>query len=216
MFTVAGKILIANRNEAVENILRYQTALEDDRRGEELKKLMSMAHVWYAVRPPGRPWLFAPSKFVGYARNSAEAYFGKKAHRGNRDFERILRRWFHVVEPGTRHADALDGALRDFLRSHGHSCPRKGARICVLAEVLDDVADRSPLSDSIAVDPAICGGRPHIRGTRVRVSDILQLMASGATASEILADYPYLKDADVRAALGCGAASVDHRIVRAG
>ena len=213
---MAGKILIANQNEAVENILRYQTALADDRLGEKLKKLMSMVHVWYAARPRGETWLFGPSKFVGYARNSAEAYFGKRSARGARDAERILRQWFHVVEPGTRHADALDEALRDFLRSHGHSGPRKGARICVPAEVLDDVADGAPVSDRIAVDPAVCGGRPHIRGTRVRVSDILRLMASGAAAKEILADYPYLNDRDVRAALACGASSVDHRIVRAG
>ena len=210
------KTLIANQNEAIENILRYQTALEDDRRGTELKKLMSMVHVWYAARPRGNTWLFAPSKFVGYAGNSAEGYFGKTAGRGKRDTESVLRQWFHVVEPGTRHADALDGALRDFLRDHGHSGPRMGARICVPVRVLHDVADAAVTSDSIAVDPAICGGRPHIRGTRVRVSDILRLMASGAAASEILADYPYLKDGDVRAALACGAASVDHRIVRAG
>ncbi len=213
---MAERILIANRNEAVENILRYQAALADDRLGEKLKKLMSMVHVWYAVRPPGKPWLFGPSKFVGYARNSAEAYFRKRPAKSARDTERILRQWFHVVEPGTRHADALDGALRDFLLSHGHSCPRKGARICVPAEILDDVADGSPVADRIAIDPAICGGRPHIRGTRVRVSDILRLLASGAAAKEILADYPYLKDGDLRAALACGAESVDHRVVRAG
>ena len=213
---MAGKTLIANQNEAVENILRYQTALADDRLGEELKKLMSMVHVWYAVRPPGKRWLFAPSKFVGYAGNSAEAYFRNRSARGVRDTERVLRQWFHVVEPGTRHADSLDGALRDFLRSHGHSGPRRGARICVAAEILEEVSGGSPVSDRIAVDPAVCGGRPHIRGTRVRVSDILRLLASGAAAKEILADYPYLKDGDLRAALDCGAASVDHRIVRAG
>lgn len=216
MFTVAGRILIANRDEALENILRYQTALEDDRRGTELGKLMSMVHVWYAARPRGAVWLFAPSKFVGYACNSAEAYFEKTRTRGVRDTERVLRQWFHAVEPGTRHADALETALRDFLRSHGHSGPRKGARICVAPEILDDVVADPPASDRIAVHPAICGGRPHIRGTRVRVSDILRLLASGAAAKEILADYPYLKDGDVRAALACGAESVDHRIVGTG
>ena len=213
---MAGKTLIANQNEALENILSYQTALEDDRRGRTLKKLMSMVHVWYAARLRGETWLFAPSKFVGYARNSAEAYFAKTRTRGVRDTERVLRQWFHVVQPGTRHADALDGALRDFLRSHGHSGPRKGARICVAAEVLDDVTGGPPVSDRVAIDPAVCGGRPHIRGTRVRVSDILRLMACGTPAAAIVADYPYLSDADVRAALACGAASVDHRIVRAG
>ena len=67
--------------------------------------------------------------------------------------------------------------------------------------------------DRVHVDPSICGGRPHIRGTRVRVSDILDLLASGAAQSEILADYPYLREADVRAALAFGAAATGHRLI---
>ena len=55
--------------------------------------------------------------------------------------------------------------------------------------------------DRIRVDAGICGGRPHIRGTRVRVSDILDMLASGVRQSDILADYPYLTEADLRAAL---------------
>ena len=129
--------------------------------------------------------------------------------------ERMLRQWFHVVEPGSPRADALDRALRDFLRSHGRSGPRKGARICVPKGVLDDVAEPPNISVRIGIDPAICGGRPHVRGTRVRVSDILELMASGVTTAEILADYPYLSEADVRAALAYGANATDHRIVPA-
>ena len=69
--------------------------------------------------------------------------------------------------------------------------------------------------ERILVDPAICGGRPHIGGTRVRVSDILDMLAAGATPSEILADYPYLSKADLRAALAWGAAASEHRIIRA-
>ncbi len=64
-------------------------------------------------------------------------------------------------------------------------------------------------SGRVDIDPAICGGRPRIRGTRVRVSDILQILASGVSPAELLADYPYLSDADVRAALAWGAAAVD-------
>ena len=67
--------------------------------------------------------------------------------------------------------------------------------------------------DRVHFDPAICGGRPHIRGTRVRVSDILNLLASGAECSEILANYPYLGEADLRAALAFGAAASRHRVV---
>ena len=48
------------------------------------------------------------------------------------------------------------------------------------------------LLDRITVDPGKCGGRPCIRGYRLRVSDVLGLIASGATNEEILEDYPSL------------------------
>lgn len=67
----------------------------------------------------------------------------------------------------------------------------------------------------IAVDPAICGGRPTIAGTRVRVSDILEMLAGGAGVDEIVEDFPYLSADDVRAALGYAAAMADHPVVLA-
>ena len=80
---------------------------------------------------------------------------------------------------------------------------------------IDNAANTPTASGRICIDPAICAGRPHIRGTRVRVSDILSLMASGASATEILADYPYLSEEDLRAALAYGATASDHRILPA-
>ena len=67
--------------------------------------------------------------------------------------------------------------------------------------------DQTEFRDRIHIDAAICGGRPHFRGTRVRVSDILNLLANGVSQSEILADYPYLSEADLSAALANGAAA---------
>ena len=67
--------------------------------------------------------------------------------------------------------------------------------------------------DRIHVDTTICGGRPRIRGTRVRVSDILDMLANGVRESDILADYPYLTEADLRVALAFGAAASAHRII---
>lgn len=69
------------------------------------------------------------------------------------------------------------------------------------------------VKDRVQIDPAICDGRPHIRGTRVRVSDILDLLANGVKSSDILADYPYLSEADLRAALAFGAAASEHRVI---
>lgn len=63
--------------------------------------------------------------------------------------------------------------------------------------------------ERVAVETAICGGRPHVRGTRVRVADILWMMALGVSTEQILAEYPYLGEADLRAALAHGAAAID-------
>lgn len=49
----------------------------------------------------------------------------------------------------------------------------------------------------VAINPAVCGGQPIIAGTRVRVSDILDMLASGADIAEIVADFPYLCVDDV-------------------
>jgi uncharacterized protein (DUF433 family) len=68
--------------------------------------------------------------------------------------------------------------------------------------------------DRITTDPQVLGGRPCIRGLRVRVKDILDLLASGATRRQILDDYPYLEDDDIAAALEYAAQHVDHPIIR--
>ncbi|MBM4246848.1 MAG: DUF433 domain-containing protein [Deltaproteobacteria bacterium] len=64
--------------------------------------------------------------------------------------------------------------------------------------------------------PDQCGGRPCIRGMRIRVKDILDRLASGAKQEDILADFPYLEAEDIVAALEFAAARVDHAVVRAG
>lgn len=53
----------------------------------------------------------------------------------------------------------------------------------------------------ITIDPEQCGGRPCIRGMRVRVSDVLDLLAAGLTPSEVVEELPYLELADVEASL---------------
>lgn len=67
----------------------------------------------------------------------------------------------------------------------------------------------------ITIDPEVCGGRPCIRGLRIRVRDILDMLAGGATREEILADYPYLEDEDITAALEFAARATDHPIIAA-
>jgi uncharacterized protein (DUF433 family) len=50
----------------------------------------------------------------------------------------------------------------------------------------------------ITFNPEQCGGRPCIRGMRIRVKDVLDMLAAGATEAEILADFPYLEREDFR------------------
>jgi uncharacterized protein (DUF433 family) len=57
----------------------------------------------------------------------------------------------------------------------------------------------APNHPRIAIDPEICGGRPTIAGTRMRVEDVLETLAGGASVAELLADFPYITAADVRA-----------------
>lgn len=66
----------------------------------------------------------------------------------------------------------------------------------------------------ITVDPQQCGGRPCIRSLRIRVKDVLDLLASGASHDEILEDYPLLEAADIAAVLEFAARQNDHPILR--
>ena len=66
----------------------------------------------------------------------------------------------------------------------------------------------------IAVSPDLCGGRPCIRGLRIRVKDILEMLASGSTQEQILADYPYLEAGDIVATLRFAATQSDHPVLR--
>ena len=69
------------------------------------------------------------------------------------------------------------------------------------------------LSERITVNPRQCGGRPCIRGMRIRVKDVLEMLAGGASEAEILADFPDLEPLDIRAAAEYAAATVDHPVL---
>ena len=67
----------------------------------------------------------------------------------------------------------------------------------------------------ITVETDKCGGRPCIRHLRIRVSDILDLLACNIDRAEILADYPYLEAEDITAVLIYAAHQFDHPILQA-
>jgi uncharacterized protein (DUF433 family) len=71
----------------------------------------------------------------------------------------------------------------------------------------------NPLLERISVDPNICFGKPCIRGTRIWVSLILDLLANGSTMEEVLAEYASLTLQDIRAAIAYGAEMSRERYV---
>src|SRR6188768_2011471 len=70
------------------------------------------------------------------------------------------------------------------------------------------------LLSRITAEPGKCGGRPCIRGTRLRVKDVLELLGAGASYEEVLADYPFLERDDILAAITYAARQADHTVLQ--
>ncbi len=69
------------------------------------------------------------------------------------------------------------------------------------------------LLDRITINPAQCGGRPCIRGMRIRVMDILDMLSGGMSQAQILADYDELEADDIAAALAYASKAVSHPVL---
>ncbi len=67
----------------------------------------------------------------------------------------------------------------------------------------------------ITVDPDQCGGRPCIRGMRIRVIDVLDLLASGLTQDQVLEELPDLEKEDIEAALKYASSKINHPVIAA-
>lgn len=68
----------------------------------------------------------------------------------------------------------------------------------------------------ITFNPNQCGGKPCIRGMRIRVKDVLEMLAGGATEAQILEDFPDLEADDIRASLEYAAQAVNHPVLMVG
>ena len=78
---------------------------------------------------------------------------------------------------------------------------------------MDGIMNQELLS-RITIEPGKCGGRPCLRGFRIRVADILDLLGAGSSPEEILEDYPFLEAEDIRAALQYAARQTDHLVLQ--
>lgn len=210
--------LVTSIAEAKANIDRYEQHLAEN---PGLRAVMSYARAWHGYLASDGTWRIAPSKFVGYADNDADAYVRLHQQRDGRTTERALSMWFDKIEPGSAAYEDITAAVLRLFAKHGRA-PNKLFRVNVLRSDRSSAArseggaprsDRAMFHSRITVDAGICGGRPSVRGMRIRVSDILDMLAAGATRQEILTDYPYLEDGDISASLEYAAQIADHRVV---
>ena len=206
--------LVAGPREVEANIRRYQA---DVTRVGELKRRARLVRGWYAMFDAKSGWLFGPSKFVGYDDNTAARYLGgaQQVASGG-ETERHLAQWYQSVDPTSKLGKELFAALTAFCAGFGKQ-PSKAARICVEKQMLarSPDPDRAGALARISSRPDMCGGRPCIRDTRVRVSDVLDMLAAGASTADILADYDYLSREDISAALAYASRAADHVVVKA-
>ena len=69
------------------------------------------------------------------------------------------------------------------------------------------------LLDRISIDPAVCGGKPCIKGTRIWVSLVLDMLATGMSQGELRAEYPQLTHEDILAAIAYGAEVAREQVI---
>jgi uncharacterized protein (DUF433 family) len=202
-------------NSLEEVVLNIQAYGRDLSRYPDLADRLKQHPAWYAVQGDSGNWQFGPSKFVGYVNANAREYLAAYSRKDGREAEPALARWFEQVDLQTALGRQLRTEFERFAETVGKT-PNARWRVSVPQDVL--VASRGtsvPKSPDvrIAFDPDICGGRPRIRGTRVRVSDIVAAIAEGETVDDLIADYPYLSAEDISAALRYAAGAVDHRVL---
>jgi uncharacterized protein (DUF433 family) len=70
------------------------------------------------------------------------------------------------------------------------------------------------LLERITVEPGKCGGRPCVRGQRLRVTDVLDLLSHGASHAEILRDYSFLEEEDILACIAYASRLTDHVVLQ--
>lgn len=111
---------------------------------------------------------------------------------------------------GAQTGEVTSAATPDIDQDCAENSGRLSIRPGLSDNTVHEISSQKPLDslNRISVDPAVCGGRPCIAGTRIRVSDIVDLLAYGASTDEILQDYPNLVAADITAALFYAARAV--------
>ena len=206
--------LVSSHEQVAANIERFTKEIADS---PDMQSRLGMVHNWYALKRSGGGWLFGPSKFVGYSDNTIKKYLENyQSEADGGETERALGPLSLAADRRLERELAL--ALEEFLDRWGKK-PRRGSRVRIVSDDVAGIglAQARALDDTILArissDPRICGGRPCIKGTRMRVVDIVEAIAHGATRDELLRDFDYLTADDIAAALLYAARASDHRVV---
>ena len=129
----------------------------------------------------------------------------------------VLKRagFFHFVNGYNEPMDQLEAELKIFgldairdsliVLPEGFNLGRERVDLRNMAQI--------PALDRITVDPGKCGGKPCIRGMRITVRRVLELLATYRDHDELFREYPFLEDEDIRQALQFAAASVDNEVL---
>ena len=88
-----------------------------------------------------------------------------------------------------------------------------GARTLEQKPLLSERNRMAQLAERITVDSEQCGGRPCIRGMRIRVTDVLDLLANGLTAAQVLEELPDLELEDIHACLRFASQRLNHPVI---
>jgi uncharacterized protein (DUF433 family) len=206
--------------EWLENHSAYFAAMQNRENREALSILVAKIKNQYGLLPDsgaGRtrggsePNLKYSPGFVSFELRKSTSGF-RLLVRGARDqYEGIVPpEYFVATRPPSLRMD-----FRDPLASldTAWAAIQRSAAISKLASNPEGELDS--LLSRITFDPDKCGGRPCVRHMRIRVTDVLEMLAGGAPAEEILEDYPYLEPEDLRACLAFAARWLDHPVLRA-
>lgn len=201
-------------SDVIANIKNYNDAAAEG----SLRTMIAYVRHWYAAKAADGSWLFGPSKFIGYAGITASTYEQMHEELDGRVTEGALKEWFIELPAGDAFEAVLRKELRRFIATHGKSLNQL-ARIHVLKDHAPSLlSSMKPVQGEkwrITSSADMLAGKPCLRGLRIRVADILEMLALGASREQILEDYPYLEDGDITAALEYAMGAVDHRLVKA-
>jgi uncharacterized protein (DUF433 family) len=203
--------VVTSFEQVVRNIETYMTGVGGQPR---LADRIKQHPAWYAIKDAAGRWLFGPSKFVGYRDADVVGYLSGYSRNDGRETEPALSEWFTRVDLDSSLGRELRAAFQEFAQVYGKA-PNANWRVSVTSDMLLPKRSAAAWEERIAFDPDIVHGRARIRGTRVRVIDILAALAAGDTPDQIVEALPYISHADIQAALHYAVASLDHRVLLA-